>query len=65
MATPDSGLATPSKFEAHWPSQRVDTVRATSGTVVRDLHHLLLLLGQVAYLVYFLPKLMVSGGTFY
>jgi len=34
MATPDSGVATPSKFEAHWPSQSVGTAHAASGTAV-------------------------------
>jgi len=36
MAASDSGVATPSKFEAHWPSQSVGTARAASGTAVRD-----------------------------
>jgi len=46
MATQDSGVATPSKFEAFGQSQRVGMGRATTTTS-------LLLLRQVACLVYF------------
>jgi len=38
MATSDSGVAMPSKFEDKWPSQRVGTARATIGTAVRAAH---------------------------